>query len=252
MSSLASIVSTCHSKIQSFLAESHPPGSDLGRTQTHVRSSLVVLARAREEYTFDQIALSYNGGKDCLVLLVLLLASLYPHSSSGQNESGKEAIPTIYARPSDSFPEVEEFVDSSSREYHLNITHYTMGQDGVTLVSSLEDYLQKNPGIKAILVGVRRADPYSANLTHFDPTDKGWPDFMRIHPVIDWRLVEIWAFIRHLGLEYVSLYDQGYTSIGSKADTSPNPKLQVEGKPGQYLPAYTMREDNDERLGRRR
>ena len=44
-----------------------------------------------------------------------------------------------------------------------------------------------------MLVGTRRTDPHGDVLTHFDPTDRGWPPFMRVHPVIDWHYREIWA-----------------------------------------------------------
>ena len=54
-------------------------------------------------------------------------------------------------------------------------------------------YLQEHEKVKAILVGTRRTDPHGELLTHFDQTDHGWPDFMRVHPVIDWHYAEIWA-----------------------------------------------------------
>lgn len=54
-------------------------------------------------------------------------------------------------------------------------------------------YLQDKPGIKAIFVGTRRTDPHGEHLGFFDETDRGWPPFMRVHPVIDWHYAEIWA-----------------------------------------------------------
>lgn len=79
---------------------------------------------------------------------------------------------------------------------------------------------------------------------------------MRIHPVIDWHLSEIWCFLRakELGeadgshLAYCSMYDEGYTSLGGVNDTSKNPKLNEGG--GHYRPAYELTKDNEERLGR--
>jgi FAD synthetase len=53
-------------------------------------------------------------------------------------------------------------------------------------------YLTHHPEVKGVLVGTRRTDPHGEFLTHFDPTDHGWPDFMRIHPVINWHYWEIW------------------------------------------------------------
>ena len=47
--------------------------------------------------------------------------------------------------------------------------------------------------MQAIFVGTRRTDPHGGRLTWFDRTDHGWPAFVRVHPVIEWRYVEIWA-----------------------------------------------------------
>jgi FAD synthetase len=59
--------------------------------------------------------------------------------------------------------------------------------------AALEAYLAERESVRAIFVGTRRTDPHGTKLKHFDPTDSGWPDFMRVHPVIDWHYVEIWA-----------------------------------------------------------
>ena len=52
---------------------------------------------------------------------------------------------------------------------------------------ALKSYLTDRPSVQAVFVGTRRTDPHGENLTHFDPTDGGWPAFMRVHPVIDWH-----------------------------------------------------------------
>lgn len=133
-----------------------------------------------------------------------------------------------------------------------------MDPPSTTLKSTFEDYLARNPRVKAIFVGTRRTDPHGGKLKDFDRTDRGWPDFMRINPVLDWHYAEIWAFIRHLGLKYCPLYDQGYTSLGGTGDTHPNPRLRVGLADGEcegddclrYRPAYELTEDLEERLGR--
>lgn len=101
------------------------------------------------------------------------------------------------------------------------------------------------------MVGTRRTDPHGAKLLPFDTTDHGWPAFMRVHPVLEWRYAEVWAFLRHLGVEYCGLYDEGYTSLGGTNDTRPNPMLMVveEGRV-RYRPAYELEADEEERLGR--
>ncbi|EER24574.1 Phosphoadenosine phosphosulfate reductase domain containing protein [Coccidioides posadasii C735 delta SOWgp] len=294
--SLSSVSATLHAKIQAFLSEPHDPSSLLYRVQQQTRISLSVVREALSRYKLHELSLSYNGGKDCLVLLILFLSSLHPlpePSSTKQKTQAQQctfkdkpeapksqnanpnllddpddepptSIPAMYARPSHPFPSVETFVDSSSLTYHLSLTRYTTDPPHTTLRDTFACYLQKYPGIKAIFVGTRRTDPHGEKLTHFDRTDHGWPDFMRIHPVIDWHYVEIWAFIRHLGVEYCPLYDQGYTSLGGTNDTHPNPKLQINkaspmeaSKPSnagqetpKFRPAYELVEDEEERLGR--
>ena len=119
-------------------------------------------------------------------------------------------------------------------------------------------YLADYPNVRAILVGTRRTDPHGAELAHFQRTDGGWPDFMRIHPVIDWHYADIWAFLLELDVEYCELYDQGYTSLGGVTDTHRNPALAVEqtadqareGDAVKYRPAYELMQDDEERLGR--
>ena len=56
-------------------------------------------------------------------------------------------------------------------------------------------------------------------------------------------------FIRHLKLDYCSLYDKGYTSLGGTTDTHPNPSLKTDVE-GDFKPAYMLYEDKAERLGR--
>ena len=51
----------------------------------------------------------------------------------------------------------------------------------------------------------------------FSMTDGDWPRVMRVNPIFGWGYGHVWRFVRGLSLEYPSLYDQGYTSLGNKA-----------------------------------
>ncbi|KAL4806759.1 hypothetical protein BDV18DRAFT_138159 [Aspergillus unguis] len=249
--SLTSIITSCHTLIATFLNESHPPNSLLARVQARTRTSLSIIADALQQYTLEELALSYNGGKDCLVLLILFLAALnskLPDIEKDESSQRLKLLPAMYVAEADPFAEMEEFVNWSKQVYHLDLARYTKDAS-TTLKSGFEDYLARNPSVKAIFVGMRRTDPHGAKLSWFDRTDSGWPDFMRIHPVIDWRYAEIWAFLRHLKLEYCSLYDKGYTSLGGMSNTVQNPRLWNPFEE-DFEPAYVLTDDNLERSGR--
>ena len=201
-------------------------------------------------------------------------------NESEGHEAGQfpKTLRSVYIQPPHPFAAVEEFVQSSSMHYHLDLASL-----GLPMKAAFTKYLIQNPGVEAIFVGTRRTDPHGQSLTHFDETDRGWPKFMRIHPVIDWRYQEIWAvstmsslaelrkdlrvaqpqslllyqFLRHLRIDYCPLYDLGYTSLGGITDTHPNPALRLQpsevtarGGVTEYKPAYELTLDNEERLGR--
>ena len=154
--------------------------------------------------------MSYNGGKDCLVLLIIYLAALYtrfmndrkvlstadktlhrvesPANSVSISHTFPHTIKSVYIQPEHAFPQVDSFVHSSARDYWLDLETSTK-----PMKAAFGEYLEDHPEVKAIFVGTRRTDPHGGSLTHFDPTDRGWPAFMRIHPVIDWHYQEIWT-----------------------------------------------------------
>lgn len=44
--------------------------------------------------------------------------------------------------------------------------------------------------------------------------------------------------------------EKGYTSLGGRRDTLPNPRLKKQGNEQVFRPAYELIEDDEERLGR--
>ncbi|BGO89906.1 hypothetical protein NBRC10512_003745 [Rhodotorula toruloides] len=274
------------------------------RLGTKVREALDIVERALDEYGLEQIALSFNGGKDCTVLVHLLAAAILrrhnpalidsPSSASSPSTSSSSLppIPTIYVRCPSPFPQVEAFVSLCARWYALELEAVEGGMREALQVyvdrrkSSLA--LSNGSGgrrgeIKAVLVGTRRNDPHGEHLRPFSPTDAGWPDFMRVHPILDWSYGDVWAFLRaetltlgdggegkRRGLEWCELYDYGYTSLGSTHNTFPNPLLRATtsgpisrpssptgstaktaGQPlGGWRPAWELVDESAERAGR--
>ncbi|KID87437.1 Rossmann-like alpha/beta/alpha sandwich fold protein [Metarhizium guizhouense ARSEF 977] len=251
---LPEICYTLRRKVIAFL-EQQPADNDvaLKNTQKQARASIKIVEEALRRYQPDELSLSYNGGKDCLVLLVLILAclpALYDPSitTNGDAPVSKNPPPTIqavYIAPPDPFPEVEEFVSSTTKEYHLDLTRYAL-----PMRQALEAYQADKPAVKAIFMGTRRTDPFCEFLTGFSPTDKGWPQFMRVNPVLDWHYTDIWTFILRLDIPFCSLYQQGYSSLGGVKNTRPNPALAIGSEGTKFRPAYELVRDDEERLGR--
>ncbi|KAF2423685.1 adenine nucleotide alpha hydrolases-like protein [Tothia fuscella] len=261
--SLPELCERVHGRVTTFLDEDVEGIEYLASVQRQIRISLGVIGEAFEKYSLPERSLAYNGGKDCLVLLILYLCALHTHTHTLKNHppttttttsstpTSISPIQTVYIVSSHPFPEVEDFVRTSSATCSLSLSRYAKG-----MKEAFTDYLHDFPDVKAIFVGTRRTDPHGEHLTHFDQTDGGWPDFMRVHPVIDWHYVDIWTFIRHLNIPYCPLYDMGYTSLGGTTDTHRNPVLRRQslsesGTPKvEFRPAYELVEDEEERLGR--
>jgi len=201
-----SLQRTCwelHTRVNAFLAEKLDD-EILRSAQDQTRIALGVIEEALSKYSISELSLSYNGGKDCLVLLVLFLSSLHTrlsppnHISQPRDASSAPSlgyplsIPAIYCSYSSSFQKLESFVTESSAQYNLSLTRYATSLT-FGLQAAFSAYLDANASVKLIFVGTRRTDPHGAKLTHFDETDRGWPKFIRCHPVIDWRYKEIWA-----------------------------------------------------------
>ena len=218
--------------------------------------------------SLQTLSLSYNGGKDCLLLLYLYLSLLADHPDL------PDSLPAIYIPHHSPFPTLDAFVEASAQQYHLNVAryehksmreafrkylddekkrrsvgHWKTSKNGTVPSPHLARNSDSDSGIQGIFVGTRRTDPHGFNLQSFSPTDGGWPPFVRILPVLEWKYQEVWAFLRHLNIPYCELYDLGYTSLGGTNDTHPNPALKSEAE-GEYKPAWMLKKDDEERLGR--
>ncbi|KAM0325880.1 hypothetical protein ACHAQA_007183 [Verticillium albo-atrum] len=234
----------CNRRITALLARDSSSNPALGAVQAQVRAALTVIDDALARYSPDRLSLSYNGGKDCLVLLLLLLAAI-----ARRGAPVPTTLQAVYIIAPHPFAEVDAFVEASCAHYALDLARFP-----APMKPALAAYLSARPKVAAVFVGTRRTDPHGERLTSFDLTDGDWPRFMRIHPVIDWHYTEIWGFIRAMEVDYCPLYDQGYTSLGGTDDTLPNPALKKEGAGGEQVhrPAYELVEDDEERLGRDR
>ncbi|OCF59775.1 FMN adenylyltransferase [Kwoniella mangroviensis CBS 10435] len=274
-----------------------------------VKEALVLIETVLSKLGEESVAMSFNGGKDCTVLLHIYAAVLYarhtnacqasllpqpdksiqiPSSSSSSSTSQPPLTPSssssepvvppppiddqpssssthathhqpsesesslpyppirsIYITAPNPFPELDEFVIDCTKKYKLDLYRFGGG-----MKSALEEWLNKGgKGCRSVLVGTRKGDP-NDNVDVLAPTDPSWPQFLRVHPILHWTYSDVWDFLLELNVPYCTLYDQGYTSLGSTTNTSPNPLLKNPNTSSGWDPAYKLKDVTQERAGR--
>lgn len=257
------------------------------RLGQRVRSALAVIDEAIERYG-DALSLSFNGGKDCTVLVHLYAAaSACPQStlssSSSTSSPGRTSrsptrnsppkaatngasslsdtveahspLPCIYVQCQSPFPQVENFVDECRQRYRLDLRRISAPMKEALALYKQERESQDAQPVEAVLVGTRLGDPFAETLQTFAPTDADWPALMRVHPILDWTYADIWEFLRcpdlgDGGVGWCVLYDYGYTSLGSTFNTIPNPELRDATRESGWRPAWELEDASAERAGR--
>ncbi|KAK3043054.1 hypothetical protein RJ639_002622 [Escallonia herrerae] len=209
-------------------------GSDDRRLKTKYNNAIYVIQRALALYSVEEVAFSFNGGKDSTVLLHLLRAGYFLHRAeqthaNGDLTDGESTFPmrTIYFENPSVFPEINSFTYETASNYGLQMDIIRLD-----FKSGLEALLRAKP-IRAIFLGVRIGDPTAVGQEQFSPSSPGWPPFMRVNPVLDWSY--------------------SYTSIGSIYDTLPNALLCIDDSTNskeKFRPAYLLQDGRLERAGR--
>ncbi|XP_060074465.1 FAD synthase-like isoform X2 [Ylistrum balloti] len=207
-----------------------------------LQHSIGIIEQSLGRYSLEKTCIGFNGGKDCTAVLYLFHAVV-----KRKHPDHTDKLKALYIRSGQPFQEVEQFIEMSSDRYNL---------DRIILKGRTQDCLRelrhKHSNIEAIIMGTRNTDPRGSQLEGFAWTDPDWPKFMRVNPILDWSYSDVWYFLRSLYIDYCSLYDQGYTSLGSQDNTHPNPILQYRDDRGVvcYRPAYLLQDGDRERDGR--
>ena len=82
-----------------------------------VKTACQVIKNCFQQYKNDQVAIAFNGGKDCMVLLHLTHAYL----EEAKNHGFKKIFQAVYIADKEPFPSVEEFITKCEKLYNLNL-----------------------------------------------------------------------------------------------------------------------------------
>ncbi|KAH8374160.1 hypothetical protein KR200_004378, partial [Drosophila serrata] len=227
---------------------------DRQRIEERQRQAFEFFSQTLQIYGVEELIFCFNGGKDCTVLLDLLMRYLRQEGISSSD------IPMLYIKSGDSFVEIDDFVERCVTSYRVKLVEY----EG-SLKEALTHMAADMPRIRAVFVGSRNTDPYCQNLAPMQPTDNDWPPMMRLNPLLEWTYHDVWHYIHLNNVPYCSLYDKGYTSVGNRSNTIPNPHLLRPqcnncdcntasdcdwAESGGYRPAWELEDPTLERAGR--
>jgi FAD synthetase len=172
-------------------------------------------------------AISFNGGKESLIIL-----HKFKHETNIFFRVNKD----------DDFPEINEYISFIGKLYNINILIFNDIKQAIEI-------LKEKYNVNEVILGCRKTDPNCSELGLYQMTDSYLPSILRYHPLINWSYFDVWKYIEDNNLIVCSLYNKGYTSIGSKYNTFPNYTLfDLENK--NYKHAKELEDASLERIGR--
>ncbi|KAG2393695.1 hypothetical protein C9374_007226 [Naegleria lovaniensis] len=224
-----------------------------------VQKSIEIIKKTLEMYN-TPIALGFNGGKDSVVivnLLIMYLLEKFKVEQCTAENSASSSLQQLSALLNQhclffhfsiphQFPEMDQFLEQSSKLYGVTLKLIDASKGFKQgLVELIETSSSK---LDAVFMGTRKIDPDGRNIDVFEKTSDGWPEMMRVSPILEWDYQDVWQFILTLHIPYCTLYDMGYTSLGSVNDTVRNEALRQPDD--SFLPAYFLMDGTLERFGR--
>ncbi len=190
-----------------------------------IEKAKLVIKEAAKKFPNKSIAVAWTGGKDSTVLLHLIKKTF----------DGKIPFKVFFNDSTLEFREIYSFIKKLKKDWRLDllwIKHlpqdlyaYKRTADKeekmeimrIAKINAINFVLSKYK-IKVFVSGIRR-DEHEARSkeTYFSKRS----NHVRVHPILDFTVKDIWTYIKKYQVPYVSLYDKGYKSLGEKPFTKP-------------------------------
>jgi phosphoadenosine phosphosulfate reductase len=187
-----------------------------------IHKTEAIIKKAAQLYKPEEIAIAWTGGKDSTVLLHCI-KSIY----------GNIPFPVVFNDSGMEFPEIYDFIRNISEKWKLQLTivphtkqdqeDYLKTQDffskrrfsRVMKINAINEYLKDSP-VKSLMAGIRWDEHWARSKEKYISPRNG---HTRIHPLLHFTEKDIWTYIKTNNVPYVTLYDQGYRSLGEKTFT---------------------------------
>ncbi|WP_353116368.1 phosphoadenosine phosphosulfate reductase family protein [Nitratidesulfovibrio sp.] len=180
-----------------------------------------------------RVAVAWTGGKDSTLALALWRGVL--------RDATPEARPLCLNLDTGcKFPEVLAFRDRLAVEWGVTLhiarpdvaPGYPVAVDRATCCRDLKvaplQRAVRALDVAVLLTGIRRDEhPDRAARSVREPVTE--PPHLRVHPVLDFSEMDVWAATMQLGLPHCELYDRGYRSLGCMPCTLPPEGTQGTG-----------------------
>jgi len=231
-------------------------GSNLSVDLNYLEAKSIYLIREAYRKFKDDLAILVSWGKDSVTMLYLVRKAFF----------GEVPIKVIHIDTSYKFKEIYEFRDRLTKEWNLNLiiarneNALAKGMNpkkgrfmccDALKTQALKQAIKKY-NLKALFVAIRRDEHgIRAKERYISFRDKNFywnyknqpPEFwdffnifefkeqgehLRIHPILHWREIDIWKYIRREKIPVINLYFSGvkkegyrYRSIGCECCCSP-------------------------------
>ncbi len=161
-----------------------------------IEETFRIIELALERYQLETLVVSFNGGKDACVIFYLVRYVLQRRGLLNKfgmcdrlklHNSLSNSLDVVYFRDDAvEFSEIIVLLDQIREKYSVTYTEFS------TAISFKEGMrtLTEKCNVQGVFMGLRRGDPYTEKATSFDPSTPGWPQFMRIYPILEWTYVD--------------------------------------------------------------
>lgn len=207
-------------------------GQDLASKET---AALDIVDLALDAAGPGGLAVAWTGGKDSTLALALVRARL------AERHPGVP-VRALSIDTGCKFPEVVAFRDRMADEWGLDLhvvrpdedlSHYPVAEDKVACCRDLKvrplARALRDLDVRVLVTGIR-ADEHPSRAATPPAEALEAPPHIRLHPVLRFTEMDVWAYHMDRALPSCPLYAQGYRSLGCVPCTAPAVATERSGR----------------------